>query len=195
MEEDASSAELVEFFKALADGNRLKIVGLLAQQPYTVEQLGALLKVSASTVSHHLSKLARAGLVEARAEGYYSVYSLKTDALEGMARRVLSRERLPKLAANVDLDAYERKVLEAFLDAEGRVRAFPMQEKKLLVILRHVLKAFEPGVRYPEKQVNQILSRFNADTATLRRCLVAHHLMGREGGGGAYWRLADRETV
>ncbi|MBU4224902.1 MAG: ArsR family transcriptional regulator [Chloroflexi bacterium] len=29
--------------KALADSSRLKIVGLLAQQPYTVEQLAAML--------------------------------------------------------------------------------------------------------------------------------------------------------
>lgn len=33
----AHTATLVAFFKALADPNRLKIVGLLAQQPYTVE--------------------------------------------------------------------------------------------------------------------------------------------------------------
>ena len=31
--------ELLGFFKALADANRLKIVGLLAKQPYSVEQL------------------------------------------------------------------------------------------------------------------------------------------------------------
>jgi len=169
-------------------------VGWLAQQPYTVEQLGALLDISVSTVSHHLSRLAKAGLVEARAEGYYSVYSLRTNALEAMARRVLSREKLPNLAQDVDLDAYDRKVLGTFLDTEGRIKASPKQEKKFLVILRHVLKAFEPGVRYPEKQVNEILSRFNEDTASLRRCLVAHHLMAREGGGGAYWRLEEQSA-
>ena len=104
-------------------------VGWLAQQPYTVEQLGALLNLSVSAVSHPLSKLAKAGLVEARAEGYYSVYSLRTNALEAMARRVLSREKLPNLAQDVDLDAYDRKVLGAFLDTAGHVKAFPKQEK------------------------------------------------------------------
>ncbi|MFN8401960.1 MAG: hypothetical protein U0V48_00135 [Anaerolineales bacterium] len=33
------SEELVTFFKALADANRLKIVGLLAEKPYSVEEL------------------------------------------------------------------------------------------------------------------------------------------------------------
>ncbi len=28
-----------------------------------------------------------------------------------------------------------------------------------------------------------------------RGCLVAHRLMGREGGGGAYWRLQDPEPA
>ena len=70
------NAELVVFFKALADANRLKIVGLLARREYSVEELAALLNLKAPTISHHLSKLAEAGLVSARAEGYYSIYRL-----------------------------------------------------------------------------------------------------------------------
>ena len=45
------SEELVSFFKALADPTRLKIVGLLAQQPYSVEELAALVGLKPSTVS------------------------------------------------------------------------------------------------------------------------------------------------
>jgi len=40
----------------------LKIIGLLAQRSYSVEELAALLDLKAPTVSHHLSKLAQAGL-------------------------------------------------------------------------------------------------------------------------------------
>ena len=50
--------ELVTFFKALAEPNRLRIIGLLAQKPQSVEQLASTLRVGESTVSHHLSKLA-----------------------------------------------------------------------------------------------------------------------------------------
>ena len=52
---DEQVAELLGFFKALADGNRLKIVGLLAQGEYTVEQLAEMLDLRPSTVSHHPS--------------------------------------------------------------------------------------------------------------------------------------------
>jgi len=183
-----STEELLNFFKALADANRLKLVGLLAQEELTVEQMAEMLALHASTVSHHLSRLAKAGLVSARAEGYYSIYRLETGALEDMAKRLLAKETLPSVASEVDLDAYDRKVLKSFLTQEGRIKDFPSQQKKLEVILRYVLEAFEVGKHYSEKEVNQILARFSEDTAGLRRDLVDFKLMGREGGGGDYWR-------
>ena len=57
------SEELVTFFKALADSNRLKIVGLLAEKPYSVEELAALLDLKPSTISHHLARLSEAGVI------------------------------------------------------------------------------------------------------------------------------------
>jgi predicted transcriptional regulator len=185
---------LLEFFKALADANRLKIVGMLAQRPHTVEEIAANLGVGASTVSHHLSRLSKAGLTDAKADGYYSVYSLRLDALHDLAQRLLSQEELTGLARDVDLDSYDRKVLASFTDEGGRFKSFPAQEKKMLVLLRHCARQFEPGVRYPEKQVNEILGRFSDDTARLRRDLISHKFMQREGGGGAYW-LAETEPA
>ncbi|MFN8460530.1 MAG: ArsR family transcriptional regulator [Anaerolineales bacterium] len=49
--ENIVSEELVTFFKALADANRLKIVGLLAEKPYSVEELAALLNLKPSAGS------------------------------------------------------------------------------------------------------------------------------------------------
>lgn len=181
--------EMLQFFKALADANRLKIIGLLSQQPCTVEQLAAMLGLSKSTTSHHLSFLAKAHLVEARADGHYFYYSLCTETLEKMSKKLLQRDSLPTLADSVDMEAYDRKVLQTFTDSEGRIIAFPSQLKKYQVLLKYVVKAFEPGIRYSEKQVNEILSRFNEDTADLRRGLVEFKFMAREGGGGEYWRL------
>ncbi len=184
---NSESIELLEFFKALADANRLKIVGLLSQKGYTVEQLAAMLELRPSTVSHHLSRLARASLVSARAEGYYSVYELETDALENMARRLLSREELPALAADIDLDAFDRKVVTDFSLPDGRLTTIPSQHKKLLPVLRHIVLDFKLGTRYGEKRVNTILSRYHDDTATLRRELVGARLLDRE--AGKYWRI------
>jgi biotin operon repressor len=159
---------------------------LLANQQLTVEQLASMLDVSSSTVSHHLARLSEIGLVTARAESYYSVYSLQTDVLEAMARRLLERKNLPNLAEDADIEAYDRKVLRSFLDENGRIVSFPMQQKKFEVLLRYVVKDFEAGRKYTEKEVNEILSHYNDDVASLRRGLVAAKFMARN--HGIYWR-------
>jgi biotin operon repressor len=182
------SEEAVAFFKALADASRLKIVGLLAQQPYSVEELAALLNLKPSTVSHHLAKLAQVGLVSARTESYYNVYQLDEKALESRSRDLFSQENLAASIVDVDADAYDHKVIADFSRKDGSLKTIPAQRKKLEAILRHIVKAFEPNKKYSEKQVNEILGRYHEDTASLRRELVGNKLMKREGGGGDYWR-------
>jgi biotin operon repressor len=185
------SEELLSFYKALADGNRLKIVGLLATHSYSVEELAALLGLRPSTVSHHLAKLAEAGLVSARTESYYSVYQLEEKALEERARRLLSREDFTTAVADMDLDGYDRKVISDYSRRDGSLKTIPAQRKKLQAVLRYVVRVFEPGKRYSERKVNELLSRYHADTASLRRELVGFGLMKREGGGGMYWRTDE----
>ena len=185
------SEELVALFKALADANRLKIIGLLAQQPYSVEQLAALLKKKPSTISHHLSKLADVGLVSARADSYYNVYQLEGEKLQ-QTRLLFSQQDLAAVVEGVDLDAYDRKVVEDYSLPDGHLKTIPAQRKKLESVLRYVVKVFEPETLYSEKQVNEMLSRFHEDTATLRRELVGYGFMDREGDGGAYWKVEGK---
>lgn len=192
MVNESTIEELLNFFKALSDANRLKIVGLLAQGPSSGEQLAEMLHLHPSTVSHHLNRLSRSGLVSAKAEGYYNVYQLETKVLESMSRRLLEKGTLPEVTEQIDINAYDRKVLQTFITPEGRLKDFPAQQKKLEVILRHIVQAFDLGVKYSEKEVNEILSGFNEDTARLRRNLVEFKLMSREGGGGAYWRIDSK---
>ena len=183
------SEELVTFFKALADSNRLKIVGLLAEKSYSVEELATLLKLKPSTVSHHLSKLSEAELVSSHAESYYSVYQLDKKMLEEKSRNMFSQTELSSVAAEVDADAYDKKVVRDYSKRDGSLKTLPAQRKKLEAILRHVVKSFDTEKRYSEKHVNEILAGYHEDTATLRRELVGYGLMQREGGGEEYWRV------
>jgi len=183
--------ELLTFFKALADANRLKIVGLLSQQPYSVEQLAALLDLSPPTVSHHLKLLSEAGLVSARAESYYNLYQLESAVLERIVNHLGALEMLPSMAAEVDMEAYDRKVLRDIMLPDGRLKVIPAQRKKREVVLRHILNDFQPEIHYTEKQVNEILARFHDDTATLRREMIAYKLMGR--AEGEYWRIVEQK--
>ena len=188
-ESQTNERDLVEFFKALGEPNRLRIVGLLAQRAYTVEQLGETLGIAVSTVSHHLTRLARSGLVASRTESYYNLYELKTNVLSDMAKRLLAQAEPTRPTSEQVLDDFDRKVMATFTTPDGRIKSFPMQEKKIRVLVRHVLPAFTHGVRYPEKRVNEILLKFSDDSARLRRWLVEFGFMAREGGGGKYWRI------
>jgi DNA-binding HxlR family transcriptional regulator len=183
--------ELEQFFKALADANRLKIVGLLAQGPLSVEQIAEMLKISSSTVSHHLSRLSRAGLVSAKAEGYYSVYRLEEKTLEDMSKRLMAKENLPAAAADVDANAFDKKVLTSYLEIDGSIKEIPIGRKKLEVILRYMMKEFEPNRTYTEKEVNEIIKRFNPDISGLRRDLIDFRFLGRERDGSAYWVITE----
>ena len=184
---------LLSFFKALADANRLRIVGLLAHRPHTVEELAEVLGLRPSTASHHLSKLAAAGLVSATVQGHYHLYRLDVTALEKRARALLSTVDLRGLAATGSepeaeaVDPYERKVLSAFLDADGRLVAHPMKRKKLEVILRYALRTwFTDEGPWTEKEVNGRLAALTEDVASIRRGFIDHGFMRRDRRGTAY---------
>ena len=56
------------------------------------------------------------------------------------------------------------------------------------VVLDHVARVFEPGVRYPERDVNAMLGAFFDDYAALRRYLVDEGFLARD--AGTYWLQA-----
>lgn len=179
---------LLLFCKALADENRLKIVGLLSVKPYSVEELAATIGIRSATVSHHLARLLEAGLVDARAQQYYNVYALRAETMRQMAEP-LSTEGIRTLASDLDLDAYSNQVLNEYL-AQGRLKEIPSQVKKREVILSRLAAEFEPGKRYAEKQVNRILRAFYVDHAALRKELVKSRYLVLE--QGFYRRAASR---
>jgi hypothetical protein len=112
---------------------------------------------------------------------------LDREALEAKARSLFSSEQMTAVAGEVDLEAYDRKVLAHFILPDGRLKEIPAQRRKLEIVLRYAAKTFEPGVKYTEKQINRALARYHEDTATLRRELVGYGFIKRETGGRAYW--------
>jgi len=182
-------SELLTFFRALADTSRLRIVGLLACNPMTVERIAHILELRTSTVAHHLAVLEMANLAARRQEGYHPVYKLEREKLQAQARRLLTKDIPPTVTPDLHLDSNDYKIVRNFVTPEGSLRSIPARRKKLKAVLRYVVQAFEPRVRYSERQMNEILKRFHDDTARLRRELVDNAFMAREGKGGAYWRV------
>jgi hypothetical protein len=70
---------------------------------------------------------------------------------------------------------------------DGRISAIPAKRSARLLLLDRVAQAFEPGRRYPELAVNEILKALHDDHAALRRYLVDEDLLSRT-PDGTYWR-------
>jgi hypothetical protein len=176
---------LVRFLKALADESRLKLLGLLAGQERSVKELAEQLGLKEPTVSHHLARLQELELVTMRAEGTTHRYTLQSETLHELSRDLFSPGQVASIADSVEGEAWERKVLRSYFDGETLTR-IPSQRKKRDVVLRWLVERFEPGVRYPEVQVNAILKRHHPDSATLRREFIMTRMMERK--QGVYWR-------
>jgi len=88
-------------------------------------------------------------------------------------------------------------VLNHFLDAEGRLHTIPSKRAKLLVVLDFLAQRFEPGVRYSEQQVNEILGDVHPDYAALRRYLVENGFLDRahQENNWFYWRSGGSVDV
>jgi ArsR family transcriptional regulator len=176
-----------ELFKALGHPVRLLMLNLIDMKPRHGEELAAILGLKPATISHHIGKLAQAGLLASRKDQYYQVYSLQGEALgKTLADLVLLPQ--PGLEAQVEEDAYRDKVLNTFFK-HGRLVSIPAQRKKRQIILEKLVQEFEPEREYSELEVNQTLVEFHEDVATLRREMVAAGLMERD--RGVYWRAGD----
>ena len=69
---------------------------------------------------------------------------------------------------------------------DGRIVQIPRQPSKRRVLLDLLAQEFEPGRRYTEREVNDVIAAFHPDTAAWRRYLVDEEFMERE--AGLYWR-------
>ena len=87
--------QLVDIFKALANGHRLKIYNILTScctpgsncatdEVFSccVGDLDSQLDIAPSTLSHHLKELNRAGLIDMKRDGKQVICSVNTDMMQ-----------------------------------------------------------------------------------------------------------------
>ena len=176
---------LIAFLKALADPNRLKILGLLTGEEATGEELADALELSEATVSHHLNRLKELGLVRVRPDGTRRFHQTDEERLTAFLKSLpTTATRIAR--GTVDPEAFSQKVLKTYFDGE-KLREIPSRYKKQRIILTRLVEEFAHGVRYPEKEVNETFKRFHPDFAALRRYMIDHRFMARE--NNVYWRL------
>ena len=81
---ESDANELADVLKALADPVRLRLVSLIAASPdgeACACDLPALVERSQPTVSHHLSQLVKADLIEREQRGKWAWFRVRSDQL------------------------------------------------------------------------------------------------------------------
>ncbi|HVE63306.1 MAG TPA: DUF2087 domain-containing protein [Mycobacteriales bacterium] len=186
MESDApATRDAIEALGMLAEDDRLRVVSALVLGAGTAEAVGTVTGLGSRAVLKALSRLETGRLV-VRAEGKWSV---QTDRL-----RELVRSATPMVSSGgegVD-DPSAAAVLRAFI-RDGRLTSIPAAHAKRLVVLDHIVRVFDPGVRYPEREVNALLRAFHHDCAALRRYLVDEGFLDR--ADRWYWRIGGTVEV
>ena len=160
----------------LNDEDRLRVFAALALGDRTITAIADRSGVSARSVVKALSRLAAGGVVA----GEGNDWELRRDVIADRAR--VERPAGPSYDGVPDRDA---SVLRAFL-RDGRLVSIPAVRSKRVVVLDHLARVFDPGVRYPEREVDALLRVFHPDHAALRRHLVDEGFLARE--AGIYWR-------
>jgi len=79
--------------------------------------------------------------------------------------------------------------IERFLDAEGRISAWPKKVEDKKVVLAYLGSKFEEGRTYSEKEVNGIILRWHTfnDHTLLRRELFNKRIIDRTPDCRSYW--------
>jgi len=176
--------EILAFIKAMANAERLRIIGLLSLGDKRATEIASALGIHPSEINRHLEQLIASGVVR-EADG---VYQLNEKAIEHLARGQFEGKR-PTYEVNEEKPEDVRKVLKNYLNADGTLKQIPSAQNRLLIILNFIVDAFAFDTNYTEKEVNTILRRFHLDTAALRRYLVDNGLMARASDGTRYWRI------
>ncbi|SCG67609.1 DUF2087 domain-containing protein [Micromonospora halophytica] len=162
---------------ALADDGRRRVFAAIVLDGGDLAAVAARAGLPARQVATAVRRLADAGVVVDSGD------ELRVDA-----------ERLREAARTAGPPSRsedpEQRVLRTFL-RDGVLVSLPAQRGRRRVLLAHVAGSFEPGIRYPERQVDELLRRWcdggGTDHVTLRRHLVDECLLARE--QGVYWRI------
>ena len=81
---------LQETIKSLSDPTRRKILELLKKGPMSAGELGKEFDMTGATMSHHLSILKKAGLVQDQKKGTFIYYEINTSVMEDLLSWVVS---------------------------------------------------------------------------------------------------------
>lgn len=176
----------------LLDPDRLAVAGALAARAMTTDDLVAATGRDRRTVLTCVGDLRNAGLVASSVGGGYE---LDVESLRTLARRHAEVEIPMDPSIGFGMTDDERAVLARYFSGRTLIE-LPSQRSKQLIVLQRLALEFDPGRRYREAEVNDLLLPFSRDWSMLRRHLVDEGFLDRaaQPGGNLYWRSGGRVT-
>ncbi len=177
--ESAAAPDAGVIVGLLADDERRRVAAAVVLGASSLQEVVEATGLASARVSRALGRLAEAGLVvDVKGRGLI----IEGAVFQQAARTARAR---PPSDEHADETGERRQVLQAFV-RDGRITSLPAARTKRVVLLDWVVQVFEPGVRYSERDVNELLATRHPDTAMLRRYLVDEGLLDRS--AGEYWR-------
>jgi hypothetical protein len=167
MEESPGARELLAL---LAEPDRLKALAAVTLGAQTLPEVAERAGLEPRSAAKALSRLVAGGLLDGKAGKDYRV---RTEALRAAAIPPDTGDPRERPSGSPEGD-----VLRRFIH-NGRLLAMPAAHGKRRVVLDHLAGLFEPGRRYPEREVNQLLEQYHPDYAMLRRYLVDDGFLDR----------------
>ncbi len=183
--ESMADATSLSLLRAVLDPVRLGVLGASAAGPVDITELSATMNVPRADIARAVGDLRSSGLL--RPDG-----SLDTEALRTVARSLPDSSGGRGEPVEGPWTEEEALVLGRFF-AEGRLAEIPSSAKKRRLVLEKIALEFEPGRRYPEREVNLAIQLIHDDYAAIRRYMIDEGFMDR--ADGAYWRTGGRYSL
>lgn len=151
----------------------------------TDDEIAKILSLSSSTIRNHRFYLREK---EKQARLFAVIMDLVSEKIPKKQKMVTPHRTTPIIDERYAVTiAEEEKFIACYFDANGSIKSFPSKEKRILVILRHIMKRFDSSTEYSESQINMILKPIYEDYALLRRYLIEYGFMDRVPDGSRYW--------
>lgn len=171
-----------EYLRVVVDRDRLALLGRAALGPFSIGEFAESIGGDRKKLLLAAAKLREVGLLNPD-------HSLNAEIFDALGAQLPDEERAAPEILQGDWSEDEIKVLNSFFQGT-RLKAIPTNYTKRQVILERLVQTFEPGVRYPERQVSFMLQLYHSDYAALRRHMVDDELLAR--ADGVYWRIGGR---
>ena len=172
----AQKNTLLQFFKAVGQPERLRLLGILANERHSIADLVTNLGLKETAVLHNVRILKKAGLVQEQVENDTAVFQLNSDGLLHM-QQIIAGEYIP--------DTFEEEVMKKYVQNET-LTAIPQDAREREIILDWLAQKFDLQHRYTEEEVTAIVANHYPYPLILRRILADNHFLMKT--GRQYWR-------